>query len=336
MQQKILVIDAFGNKKEAYDREKVDYISIGEFNCSWKRQLFKLSLIVGAGDIFFDRAFAKGGINITQYRVIVVNEVHRWGMAFITYIRKKNSTCHLLYQLWNPILLETQSVFKKRGWIKLIDGQKRYNFQMVSFDKGDCEKYGLIYCPQYIPGGVGSACMEGEGYQTDIFFAGKDKGRISTLVHLKKEFERYDLRCKFWVLPNKRDDYTEDEKKILIIKGRKFWKYSIPYVDILVQDRKSKGILDIVQNGQFGLTWRPIEALLLRKKLITNFNNIKQYDFYRKENIFILGEDNMDELPLFIESPYQNIDEYIVGSYTFRGMINKTYLDMNWDKERLS
>jgi hypothetical protein len=44
------------------------------------------------------------------------------------------------------------------------------------------------------------------------------------------------------------------------------------------------------------------EALKYEKKIITDNPHVKNYDFYRKENIFIIGEDSENELKNFIEA----------------------------------
>lgn len=64
----------------------------------------------------------------------------------------------------------------------------------------------------------------------------------------------------------------------------------LSYDKVIEKDRRSKAILDVVQDNQRGLTWRTVEALLLRKKLITTFKDVKQYNFYCKENVFIWGK----------------------------------------------
>ena len=78
---------------------------------------------------------------------------------------------------------------------------------------------------------------------------------------------------------------------------------------------QSRAILDIVQKGQHGLTWRPMEAMCFRKKLITNDPEIEGYSFYRKENIFVLGKRGLDELPQFISSDYVPVPQDILDEY---------------------
>ena len=72
---------------------------------------------------------------------------------------------------------------------------------------------------------------------------------------------------------------------------------------------QSNCILDYNQEGQVGLTLRPMEALFLEKKLITNNKDIKNYDFYNPSNIFILGENNIEDIKEFINKPYEKVEQ---------------------------
>ena len=64
-----------------------------------------------------------------------------------------------------------------------------------------------------------------------------------------------------------------------------------------------------------------MEALFYEKKLITNNKNIINYDFYCKENIFILEKDDIEELPQFLKTPYKKIDNEIVNKYEFENWL---------------
>lgn len=174
------------------------------------------------------------------------------------------------------------------------------------------------------------------GQATDVFFAGKDKERLKTLLELKEEFTRHGIKTEFLIFPERGKKYTESEKVHMVFKGQRWWEYLIPYEAILEGDLRSKAILDIVQEGQTGLTWRPIEALLLERKLITNFVGIKEYDFYSKENIFILGEDDMSLLVHFLNSPYSKVSEKVKQRYTFSGMVAEVYAAMGWTNNPLT
>lgn len=92
------------------------------------------------------------------------------------------------------------------------------------------------------------------------------------------------------------------------------------FADNLLASRKAKVLLDFVISEHNGLSLRVFEALGHDKKLITTNKDIKKYDFYHPNNIFIL-EDNFDEIPMFLEKPYQVLDQEIKQKYSFGNWI---------------
>lgn len=79
---------------------------------------------------------------------------------------------------------------------------------------------------------------------------------------------------------------------------------------------QSKIMIDIQHPDQSGLTNRTFEALGAHKKLITTNQNIKKYDFYNSQNIFILDRKNpiLDER--FLKGEYQKPSERIYNKYS--------------------
>ncbi|MDE1190525.1 MAG: hypothetical protein PW786_00025 [Arachidicoccus sp.] len=96
-----------------------------------------------------------------------------------------------------------------------------------------------------------------------------------------------------------------------------------------IQMAKSAKVLLEFVNISFhkGLTFRALEALCFDKKLITNNPEIVHYDFYKKENIFIIGQDDDLQLENFINSSYVAIAPSIKEKYSFTNWI-KYILDI--------
>lgn len=84
----------------------------------------------------------------------------------------------------------------------------------------------------------------------------------------------------------------------------------------------SKCVLDSAQAGQIGLTIRVLEALGAKKKLITTNEDVVNYDFYRKENIYVY-DGCFDLKAPFFNSDYAEIENSIYEKYSLR----------NWLKE---
>ncbi|VTU08129.1 Uncharacterised protein [Actinobacillus indolicus] len=102
---------------------------------------------------------------------------------------------------------------------------------------------------------------------------------------------------------------------------------AISFSDNLTLSKKAKVLLDFVIDEHKGLSFRAFEALGYNKKLITTNKEITKYDFYHPNNIFIL-DNNFDEIPDFLEKPYQDIDPKIKEKYSFGNWI-KYVLDIH-------
>lgn len=180
----------------------------------------------------------------------------------------------------------------------------RYDYlKLWSGDVNDCKKYGMnqiknsgAYCRNWI--------VYKKQPQYDVFFVGRDKGmnRLNTLLKLKEEFEQLGLRTYFHIVAEHRYDRYRN----------KHYKAVLYYEECLELLGKSKSILYLGFGSQECVTIRVQESLIHQIKLITDCSWIKKYDFYNPHNIFILGEDNLSDLPHFLDTPYEIVDAEIL------------------------
>ncbi len=94
----------------------------------------------------------------------------------------------------------------------------------------------------------------------------------------------------------------------------------ITYLQNLENLKKSKIVLDFLNGEHNGLSFRVFECIQFDKKLITNNANIKSYEFYHPNNIYIWNEENLDGLQEFINSDYI-IQPQIKEKYSFSNWI---------------
>ena len=87
----------------------------------------------------------------------------------------------------------------------------------------------------------------------------------------------------------------------------------------------SRCVLDSAQAGQLGLTIRVLEALGAKKKLITTNEDVVNYDFYRRENIYVYDGKQVNLSDPFFTQPYQELDEDVYEKYSLRSWL-KTML----------
>lgn len=73
---------------------------------------------------------------------------------------------------------------------------------------------------------------------------------------------------------------------------------------------------------------RTFECLGNRIKLITENKDIVNYDFYDKENIYIIEKkEDIEKIPVeFFKTPYKEIDKDILEKYSFRGFVKEIFI----------
>lgn len=238
--------------------------------------------------------------NLDEYHTVIIH-ASILTPAVVKYIRNINSSIRIIVWYWNPV---DKSVNLSKF--------KEFDCEIWVFDENDASKYSLNHNTQYYFKKI--KLPKSKNYY-DISFIGGDKGRIEILDELNKKISNLNLSTYFHVT----------ETKGIEEKYKGYYKPRIDYKDILKIISQSNAILDIVSEGQTGLTLRPLEALFFKKKLITNDISIAKRDFYNKNNIFILGKDNLQSITTFLNQPYENIDMSIVHKYDFDSWIERFF-----------
>ena len=101
-----------------------------------------------------------------------------------------------------------------------------------------------------------------EPKKTRAFFVGADKGRYPDLFDIGVALEKVGVIADFHIV-------NQDEND-----NRKFVEHKyMDYADVLENIENSKIMVEVVQNGQNGLTARTLEAMFFKTKLITNNAN---------------------------------------------------------------
>lgn len=215
------------------------------------------------------------------------------------FISERASGVRLIYWYWNPVQLKFHPDRISDIWEKW------------SFDKEDCRQYGLKYNSTYYFDSINLTQRE---LKYDVFFIGQDKGRLSELLYFRDEITRMGLNAYFHIVS---DSLSGDEKG---------FQKRISYEDVISIISESKVLFEYNQVNQNGLTLRSMESLFFDKKLITNNKSIKDYDIYTRENIFILEQDNIKDLDLFVQSSYVPSSKSLKERYEFDSWI-KRFID---------
>lgn len=149
----------------------------------------------------------------------------------------------------------------------------------------------------------------------DIYFVGQDKNRARIILPLSKLLKSQGISYKFQIQPDKHT------KKIPLEFSESFIKENIPYSDVLKNIESCRCLLEILQEGQSGISMRTLEALFFRKKIITNNKAIIEMPFYNKHNIYVLGQDEQEwSIKEFldckmVEIPKERINNYEINNW---------------------
>ena len=278
-------------------RAYVPYVNQSQFLFRLLRRLWFIMKLPGAC-IWFNKKLK----NMKADNIIVIDP--QITIIFLKWVRKYNISSKIIFLYSN--IADTTIVKPNQLTNDICD-------KVITFDHNDADKYGI----QCVEGGYVNTLVDDINVDVskdiDILFVGRDKGRLNTLVHLQKTFECYHLHTYFHIVGN-RNWFT--------MSRYRYAKF-LPHCRYLELLRKSKAILVLLQNGQAGIELRILDALFNEIKIITNYVGIKRYDFYKKENIFILGEDNIDDVCLFLNSPYCRIQENILDKYTIKNYLKE-------------
>lgn len=224
--------------------------------------------------------------------IIVFDSLHT---AKLLRFIKRHSNARLIYWHWNLIKTE-----KERKLIK----DTRSFCEHWTFDSVDAEKYEMKLNSQFFfYQNVIDIVKEKK-----VFFVGTDKGRYDSLKQIAQIVKKMNHIPEFHVI---------DSAKT----GEFYQREFVEYDEVLDSIRKSKAVLELVQNEQIGLTSRTLEAMFLETKLITNNQDIIKYKFYDRRNIHVLGLDDEKTLEQFLKTPFRKIDRENLYPYSVWGWI---------------
>lgn len=188
---------------------------------------------------------------------------------------------------------------------------RKYGCESTSSDPYDCKKYGItnemsaIYLRHFV--------VNKTEPKYDVYYVGRAKReRRNALDKIVRVLEEEGLVIKTHIV----SPYPY---------GVTLGKYEkiIPYREILSELGKTKAILYLSQGASFGVTIRMIESAVNQIKLITDSTSIMETPIYRKENVFILGRDDMGRIKEFLNSPFIPLEQEVLETFYFDTDIKK-------------
>lgn len=167
---------------------------------------------------------------------------------------------------------------------KVPEFYKKYinqiSFDLIyTFDNHDAKEYGWIFTNSLYSKNEVPSNRDDE---YDLYFVGEDKGRAEQLVEMYDYLSQNNIKCCFKIITTGTNRTSHD--------GLHFLQKRIEYREILEDISKSRAILEIVQDGQSGMTMRPYEAMFYDKKLLTNNSVLRSMDFYNEKFMMVFSK----------------------------------------------
>ncbi|WP_326937598.1 hypothetical protein [Flavobacterium sp. PL11] len=288
-------IDFIVEKLNSNESVDLTYVNIDSIAFSYKNNFERLINLLTK--IFFSRNLKEK--NRTDYITEVIRNKGAFDQIFII----------------RPDKLETEALICLREnaiemSCYLFDGIENYKNQkktlhffdsIYSYDRKDVAKYNFIFLTNYIYDVV----IENVIPKQLVFNISSFDKRFSFIQKTANYLEARDISFLFMI----RKGIESNENKITFIKNY----LSIAEVKKYISE--SKILLDVQRENQQGLSFRIFEALGYNKKIITNNVDIVNYDFYDKNNIWVLSEGNYKIPNSFFETEYIPVAPEILHKY---------------------
>ena len=190
----------------------------------------------------------------------------------------------------------------KKNFANNLQTIHKHRFQVITYDELDADRYNFKWHTQFfnIKPYLHVTSIQNNTFLYDFFFVGYAKNRIEEVERIHSMLSSF--ACNF-ITVNTSSDY-------------------IPYSKYMEMALQSRCIVEIVHTGDPSCTLRPLEAIAIRRKLFTNNPAVRKYSFYRPQNIFIIGQDDLINLSAFLYSPFEPLPAEIVDSYDVNSWVD--------------
>ena len=234
--------------------------------------------------------------------VLMIGGIY-YSEEFIKLVKEKNSKIRFILFLWDKFSSE-----------KIKELKNSYDY-IYTFEKSDAVENSIKWRPSFY-------IEKEENIQKDIdvYFLGENRDK-----------ERYQYICELYEFCKKnnlKENIRLFSKKRMKVANSKILTYErVPYAENIRNIKKARVTFEKNIKNQNGLSLRSLECLGYRTKLITTNKDIKNYDFYIPENIWIVDKiDDIKKIPIeFFKSEYKEIDNKILEKYSFEGFINEIF-----------
>lgn len=261
-------------------------------------------------------------LKCNDYDYVLINHVHLISHKNMTQLKMQLKNTFFINFNWDSIA--------KHNYLDYI----KYFDKVFSFDPQDAKKHNKItYLPLFYTKEFGHMENEQPKNNNSVLFFGTYNNYIRYLYVKKlQNIFNHENIVFFNYLSVHWMRYIRtiyEDRKIL---NPKYFVNQPPSIKkILDLYRKTDCILDIPNNNQSGLTMRVLEALGAGKYLITTNETIKNENIYNSDYVFVLTENNFEDMIRFIKKRKKILSITNIEKYSLNNWV-KTIFDLNKNK----
>ncbi len=199
----------------------------------------------------------------------------------------------------NKIVLHYRDIIKSEE--KHIEMLKKKTDLIYTYDKGESEKYDIYYYDAYVYSRLAKT-TEPDKFDYDLFFVGYAKDRLPLIHSVYKKATESGLKCKFLVV-------EAPQNNRITADGIEYLDHVIPYKEVINYVCKSKCILEITQENAEGATMRTAEAILYKRKLLSNCKRASDRPYYNPLQMKEFSDANDIDMDFIKEKiPYDKLE----------------------------
>lgn len=220
------------------------------------------------------------GVNVENACFLVTE---RWlrmecGIRLLPYLRNNYPNSCLV--CFTQDLVETIKDFYSHRPVD-VNYVKKYSDLFISFDFIDSRKHKLAYHPTVFS----PLCLPEFKVVNDLYFLGRDKGRLKTLVNICSEARRRGLRVLFLLIEVPKEQRIKCD-------GITYLDRLVPYEENLRNVASSRCVIEMFQSDATSPTFRTWECIMLNKMLVTNSTSIRHSEFYDSRYVSVFSDEN--------------------------------------------
>jgi len=253
-------------------------------------------------------------ISEKNYDFILIIKPEGIPKAVIQELRVLNPNAKIIIEIWDSIANNKEAKEK----IKLVD-------KAFSFDPKDCEKYNMNFRPLFYIEKYNEISKNPSKTQYDLLFIGTvHSDRYKILKNMEVMLGEKGYKVYYYMYLQSKSLYFFRKFILGEFHGSKIDEFKFKPIgqdEVSSLVSKSKVIIDINHPKQVGLTMRTIEMLGANKKTITTNSNVKEYDFYNKNNIYIVDRSMVAIDSEFFKGEYEVVPDIIKNRYSLEEWI---------------